>query len=137
MWSAGDIDKIVPVVRLGWLPPACKLWYSVGSNNNIPCVLVFSKYYNYAVSNQGVKESHGDNYTLDYFTDVIRAEAVKFIEASSDSPMFMYIATPSPHRPATPAPQYANKFPGQLAPRSPSYNVDGKDKHWIISEGTE
>ena len=94
-----------------------------------------SKYYEYAVSNQGVKETHGDNYTLDYFTDVIRAEAVKFIEESSDSPMFMYIATPAPHRPATPAPQYESKFMGQVAPRSPSYDFDSKDKHWIISEG--
>ena len=102
----------------------------------LPIVKNFcSKYYEYAVSNQGVKETHGDNYTLDYFTDVIKAEAVKFIEESSDSPMFMYIATPAPHRPATPAPQYESKFVGQVAPRSPSYDFDSKDKHWIISEG--
>ena len=87
------------------------------------------------MSNQGVAESHGDNYTLDYFTDVISREAVKFIEDTSNSPIFMYIATPSPHRPATPAPQYENKFAGQMAPRSPSYNDSGYDKHWIISEG--
>ena len=60
---------------------------------------------------------------------------MKFIEESSDSPMFMYIATPAPHRPVTPAPQYEGKFVGQVAPRSPSYNFDSKDKHWIISEG--
>ncbi|CAI8002580.1 N-acetylglucosamine-6-sulfatase [Geodia barretti] len=48
----------------------------------------------------------------------------------------MYIATPAPHRPATPAPQYESRFVGQVAPRSPSYNFDSKDKHWIISEGT-
>ena len=87
------------------------------------------------MSNQGVKEVHGDNYTLDYFTDILKAEAVKFIEEPSDNPIFMYIATPSPHRPATPAPQYDNKFLGKLAPRSPSYNDDSKDKHWIISNG--
>lgn len=97
--------------------------------------LLLSKYYNYAVSNQGVAESHGDNYTLDYFTDVIKDEAVKFIEESSNSPIFMYIATPSPHRPATPAPQYQTKFVGQIAPRTPSYNISSSDKHWIISEG--
>ena len=60
---------------------------------------------------------------------------MKFIEEPSDSPIFMYIATPSPHRPATPAPQYDNKFLGKLAPCSPSYNDDSKDKHWIISDG--
>lgn len=72
---------------------------------------------------------------LDYFTDVIKVQSVKFIEDTADSPMFMYIATPSPHRPATPAPQYDNKFIGQFAPRTPSYNVTSRDKHWIISEG--
>ena len=95
----------------------------------------FSKYYNYSVSNQGIEEKHKDNYTLDYFTDVVKTEAVKFIETSSDSPMFMYIATPAPHRPAFPAPQYENKYLGKLAPRTPSYNDNSKDKHWIISEG--
>ena len=105
-------------------------------NNEALCdILLFSKYYNYSVSNQGIEESHGDNYALDYFTDVIKTEAVKFIENKAGSPMFMYIAPPSPHRPATPAPQYANKFLGRLAPRSPSYNDNGRDKHWLISEG--
>ena len=96
-----------------------------------------SKYYNYAVSNQGVKESHGDNYTLDYFTDVIRKEAVQFIKESANSSFFMYIATPAPHRPATPAPQYDNTFIGEMAPRTPSFHYNGTDKHWIISKGKE
>jgi N-acetylglucosamine-6-sulfatase len=109
------------------VPPGWTRWFALQGN---------SKYYNYNVSNQGVREAHGDDYTLDYFTDVLREEAVKFIQDSSGSPMFMYIATPSPHRPATPAPQYDNKFLGQLAPRSPSYNDNSKDKHWIISDGT-
>jgi N-acetylglucosamine-6-sulfatase len=114
-------------VDLSHIPPGWTRWFTLQGN---------SKYYNYSVSNQGVKETHGDNYTLDYFTDVIKAEAVKFIEESSETPIFMYIATPAPHRPATPAPQYESKFVGQVAPRSPSYNFDSKDKHWIISEGT-
>lgn len=101
-----------------------------------------SKFYNYAVSNQGQKETHGSDYKKDYFTDVIKREAVQFITDSStkaksgDAPFFAYIATPAPHRPMTPAPQYANNFSNWSAPRSPSYGMHGADKHWIISEGT-
>lgn len=105
--------------------------------SSLPSVPLCSKYYNYAVSNQGVKESHGDNYTLDYFTDVIRKEAVQFIKDSANSSFFMYIATPAPHRPATPAPQYDNAFIGKMAPRTPSFHYNGTDKHWIISKGEE
>ena len=47
----------------------------------------------------------------------------------------MYISTPAPHRPATPAPQYADKFANEVAPRTPSYGLVGTDKHWIISKG--
>lgn len=101
--------------------------------------LSFSKFYHYSVSNQGVEEKHGNNYTQDYFTDRIRDQAVKFIQDSakdsSDTPFFMYISTPAPHRPATPAPQYANMFSDEVAPRSPSYGYPGVDKHWIISKG--
>lgn len=47
----------------------------------------------------------------------------------------MYVSTPAPHRPATPAPQYADMFSNETAPRSPSYGHVGTDKHWIISKG--
>ncbi len=99
-----------------------------------------SRYYNYTMSNDGQPEKHKDNYTLDYLTDRLKEQAVDFIHQSADgarddSPIFMYIATPAPHRPATPAPQYANKFVGKPAPRTPSYGHAGTDKHWIISTG--
>ena len=93
------------------------------------------------VSNQGVAEQHKDNYTADYFTDRVRDHTVKFISDSAgkaksgESPFFAYVATPAPHRPATPAPQYATKYDGKQAPRTPSYGDMGADKHWMISEG--
>lgn len=93
------------------------------------------------MSNQGVAETHGNNYTKDYFTDRVRDHAVKFIHDSAskaktgESPFFAYVATPAPHRPATPAPQYANKYAGKQAPRTPSYGDKGVGKHWMISEG--
>ena len=98
-------------------------------------LLFFSKFYNYEVSNQGQSEKHGSNYTKDYFTDRVRDEAVDFIKKSADKPFFMYVATPAPHRPATPAPQYANMFSDKVAPRTPSYGFAAPDKHWIITNG--
>ena len=98
----------------------------------------YSKFYEYSVSNQGVEEKHGSNYTKDYFTDRVRDQAVQFIKDSAKdsdkTPFFMYVSTPAPHRPATPAPQYANMFSEEVAPRSPSYGFVGADKHWIISK---
>ena len=93
------------------------------------------------MSNDGVKETHGDDYEKDYFTDVIKREAVQFIKNATqaddddDTPFFMYIATPAPHRPATPAPQYEHTFDNHPAPRTPSYNYNSTDKHWLISKG--
>ena len=97
-----------------------------------------SKFYNYEVSNQGQSEKHGSNYTEDYFTDRVCDQAVDFIKTSaknSEKPFFMYVATPAPHRPATPAPQYANLFSDKVAPRTPSYGFAAPDKHWIITNG--
>ena len=96
-----------------------------------------SRFYGYTVSNQGVAEKHGSDYKTDYFTDRICDHAVQFINESAGgaSPFFMYIATPAPHRPATPAPQYQHAFDGKKAPRTPSYDDPGQDKHWLISQG--
>ena len=95
----------------------------------------FSKYYNYSVSNDGVEEMHGGDYATDYFTDVVKREAVHFIKNHSDAPLFAYIATPAPHRPATPAPQYAFMYSDEVAPRTPSYGLASYSKHWLISVG--
>lgn len=100
-----------------------------------------SVYYHYTMSNNGRAEVHGGNYSLDYLTDRLKEHAVAFIHQSApkaragDAPFFMYVATPAPHRPATPAPQYAHQFDGKAAPRTPSYGFAGTNKHWIISKG--
>jgi N-acetylglucosamine-6-sulfatase len=111
------------------VPPGWDKWYALVGN---------SKYYNYDVSNDGKTEHHGSSYAEDYFTDRIKNESVDFIMSmkGKQSPFFMYISTPAPHRPATPAPQYQSTFAGIPAPRTASYNKPGSDKHWIISQGT-
>ena len=86
-------------------------------------------------------EKHGSDYLKDYFTDRVCEHTLEFINSSAskaktgESPFFAYVATPAPHRPATPAPQYAKKYAGKKAPRTPSYGDMGAGKHWMISEG--
>ena len=50
----------------------------------------------------------------------------------------MYIATPSPHRPATPAPQYDNKFLGLKDRRETSLIVaDFKQESALLGNDVE
>jgi N-acetylglucosamine-6-sulfatase len=111
------------------VPPGWDKWYALVGN---------SKYYNYDVSNDGKTEHHGSSYAEDYFTDRIKNESVDFIMSmkGKQSPFFMYISTPAPHGPTTPAPQYNHTYDGVKAPRTPSYGYPGTDKHWLISKGT-
>ena len=112
------------------VPPGWDKWYALVGN---------SKYYHYTVSNDGKAEPHGDSYAEDYFTDRIKNESVDFIMnmKGKQSPFFMYISTPAPHGPFTPAPQYNHTYDGVQAPRTPSYGYPGTDKHWIISKGDD
>ena len=48
------------------VPPGWDWWAGLVGN---------SKYYNYTLSINGKAEHHGDNYTRDYLTDVIRSAA--------------------------------------------------------------
>lgn len=115
------------------IPTGWHTWFALQGN---------SKFYNYSVSNQGVPEHHKSSYEADYFTDVISRHAEHFIRKAApkaregSQPFFMYVATPAPHRPATPAPQYAHKLDGKKAPRTESFGWPAADKHWIISQGT-
>ena len=101
-----------------------------------------SKYVNYNTSEDGYVEQHRIEWFDYYFPDEISRVATEFIEDNyfaaqyNDTPFFLLVAPPAPHRPATPAPQYAELFIDKTAPRTPSFGVEGKDKHWLISEGT-
>ena len=75
--------------------------------------------YNYSVSNNGVQESHGYDYTKDYFTLQLAKRASKFLSEHGQRkaaavaagevrpPFFMMIGTPAAHANFIPPPQYA------------------------------
>ncbi|KAM9467435.1 N-acetylglucosamine-6-sulfatase [Clarias gariepinus] len=108
------------------VPPGWDYWFALDRN---------SKYYNYTLSVNGVAQKHGENYSQDYLTDVLANISLDFLQYKSNyRPFFMMVSTPAPHSPWTAAPQYEGTFSGVKAPRDPSFNVHGKDKHWLIRQ---
>ncbi|XP_072122521.1 glucosamine (N-acetyl)-6-sulfatase (Sanfilippo disease IIID), b [Mobula birostris] len=108
-------------VPMGW-----DHWYGLVGN---------SKYYNYTLSVNGAAEKHSSNYQKDYLTDLIANRSVEFLESRSRRvPFFMALATPACHSPWTAAPKYSKSFNSTKAPRHGSFNVHGKNKHWLIRQ---
>ena len=70
----------------------------------------------------------------DYLTSLIGNATIDFVKKSleNNESFFAYVAPHAPHVPATPAPWYADKFTGQKAPRTPSYNYSALDHHYVI-----
>uniref|UniRef100_A0A8C2QS86 N-acetylglucosamine-6-sulfatase n=1 Tax=Capra hircus TaxID=9925 RepID=A0A8C2QS86_CAPHI len=111
---------------LGHVPLGWSYWYALEKN---------SKYYNYTLSINGKARKHGENYSVDYLTDVLANVSLDFLDYKSNSePFFMMISTPAPHSPWTAAPQYQNAFQNVFAPRNKNFNIHGTNKHWLIRQ---
>jgi arylsulfatase A-like enzyme len=80
--------------------------------------------YNYDMNVNGTVVHYGSQ-PQDYLTDVLANKGVNFINSTSGSgqPFFLELAPFSPHWPYTPAPRYANAFPGLTAPENPNFDV--------------
>ncbi|KAM4039988.1 N-acetylglucosamine-6-sulfatase isoform 2-T2 [Anomaloglossus baeobatrachus] len=108
------------------VPPGWSYWFALEKN---------SKYYNYTLSENGRARNYGQNYSVDYLTDVLANISLDFLNyKSNNEPFFMMIATPAPHSPSTAAPQYEDFYKNVTAPRNSNFNVHGKDKHWLIRQ---
>jgi N-acetylglucosamine-6-sulfatase len=62
------------------------------------------------------------------------ADFLRDKSAEVERPFFMMLSPPACHAPFTPAPQYASHFADERAPQDGSFNVAGKDKHWLVRE---
>ncbi|XP_071121002.1 N-acetylglucosamine-6-sulfatase-like isoform X1 [Mytilus edulis] len=109
------------------IPPGWDWWNGLVGN---------SRYYNYHLSVNGTKEAHGSDPNKDYLTDLINRRATEFLyqQSTEAGPFFMMLSTPASHAPFTPAPKYKDNFADKQAPRTSSYNIHGKDKHWLIEQ---
>ncbi|HMF03841.1 MAG TPA: sulfatase [Acidimicrobiia bacterium] len=98
-----------------FVPPGWDQWDSPTSGGN-----PYSEY-NYRLNENGKLVRYGST-PDDYLVDVLSRKSSEFIQQQSDKPFFLYVAPYVPHQPATPAPRYADAFPGVQAPRTPSFN---------------
>ncbi len=104
-----------------YIPPGWSEWDSPAVGNPY-------NEYNYTLNENGKLVPYGST-PNDYLVDVLSHKGADFIGADPSKPFFLYVAPYVPHQPATPAPRYADAFPGVQAPRTPSFNeADVSDK---------
>ena len=114
------IDAYQHDALTGYVPPGWDRWVA----------FVHSSYYDYALSVDGVVESHGDDPATDYSTTVLGDAAASFVRsAPADQPLFVQFAPAAPHDPAMAEPTYERALRDLEPWRPTSYDeADVSDK---------
>uniref|UniRef100_H2YCP2 Sulfatase N-terminal domain-containing protein n=1 Tax=Ciona savignyi TaxID=51511 RepID=H2YCP2_CIOSA len=97
-----------------------------------------SRYYNYTLRVNSVKESHRNSYEKDYFTDLIVNRSMEYFQerknVDPDTPILSILSFPAPHGSEDGAPQYQHLYANVTSHITPSFDYGPNlDKHWIIS----
>jgi N-acetylglucosamine-6-sulfatase len=111
-----------------YIPPGWNEWDVAGD--------AYSEF-DYDLNEDGTIQHYGDA-PDDYLTHVLTLRADDFIrrEADAENPFFLEVATFAPHRPYTPAPRYADAFPGLQAPEPPNFDrLPENPPDWLLGHG--
>eukprot|EP01084_Bolivina_argentea_P270073 459145_1 len=105
------------------IPNGWNYWYSLSGQ-----IL----YYNYCISNMGIKQCFGNN-PNDYISIMIKNKAINFLETikknrnnnNENKPFLLVISSIGCHSPFTVEDKYKGIDDGNIAPRTPNWNIIG------------
>jgi arylsulfatase A-like enzyme len=109
----GKYLNFYPWGRTPFIPPGWDRWFAKENANES------TAYYDYDVVDQGLVRHYGAA-PQDYATDVLGAQAVRFVQqAPVEQPWFLYFTPNAPHLPWIPSPRYAGAFADVTPPIPP------------------
>jgi N-acetylglucosamine-6-sulfatase len=112
----GKYLNLYPWGRAPFIPPGWDRWFAKENADES------TAYYDYEVVDQ-VLERHYGSEPDDYATDVLGAQAVRFVESAPlDRPWFLYFSPNAPHLPQIASPHYEGAF-ADVQPPLPSLDV--------------